>query len=58
MVKIIGWGEQNGIKYWIIENSWGSSWGENGFAKVKIGLEGSYLDNYGVTAEPVMPESS
>ena len=36
VVKIIGWGEENGRKYWIIENTWGSDWGEDGFAKIEI----------------------
>jgi len=26
-VKIIGWGDDGKAKYWIIENSWGASWG-------------------------------
>lgn len=34
IVKIIGWGEENNIKYWIIENSWGEDWGEDGYARI------------------------
>lgn len=36
IVKIIGWGEENNRKYWIIENSWGSDWGEDGYARIEI----------------------
>ncbi|EYB95941.1 hypothetical protein Y032_0154g2956 [Ancylostoma ceylanicum] len=33
-VKIIGWGSENGVPYWIIANSWNSDWGEDGFFRM------------------------
>ncbi len=46
-VKIIGWGVENGSesepnagnKYWIVQNTWGEDWGENGYARVSMGQE-------------------
>eukprot|EP00929_Paragymnodinium_shiwhaense_P113556 TRINITY_DN81837_c0_g1_i1.p1 TRINITY_DN81837_c0_g1~~TRINITY_DN81837_c0_g1_i1.p1 ORF type:complete len:426 (-),score=95.89 TRINITY_DN81837_c0_g1_i1:376-1653(-) len=36
-VKVIGWGSMEGKKYWLIENSWGEDWGEQGYAKILRG---------------------
>lgn len=32
-VKILGWGVENGVKYWLIANTWNTNWGMNGFFK-------------------------
>lgn len=34
-VTIIGYGEENGMKYWLAKNSWGTKWGENGFIRMR-----------------------
>mmetsp|Transcript_64672 Transcript_64672/g.140867 ORF Transcript_64672/g.140867 Transcript_64672/m.140867 type:complete len:415 (-) Transcript_64672:56-1300(-) len=33
-VTLIGYGEDNGINYWTIQNSWGPSWGEGGHMRL------------------------
>ena len=36
-IRIIGWGVENNIKYWLCANSWNEEWGEKGFFKILRG---------------------
>jgi len=37
-VKLVGWGVENKVPYWIIANSWNSDWGEDGYFRILRGV--------------------
>jgi len=44
-VKVIGWGEENGHKYWLVVNSWGTNWGMAGLFKILRGTNECYFES-------------
>ncbi|CAN7114685.1 unnamed protein product [Brassica rapa subsp. narinosa] len=34
---VVGYGVEDGVPYWLIQNSWGADWGEKGYIKVEMG---------------------
>lgn len=37
-VVVTGWGEDQGKPYWLVRNSWGTWWGENGWFRIIMGI--------------------
>jgi Cysteine protease len=36
-VKLMGYGEEGGVKYWLCANSWDTTWGEKGYFRIQRG---------------------
>jgi len=51
-VKMVGWGVENGKKYWMIANSWNEDWGFNGYFKILRGVDECGIESEGIGALP------
>eukprot|EP00406_Dinophysis_acuminata_P082786 CAMPEP_0179252372 /NCGR_PEP_ID=MMETSP0797-20121207/22183_1 /TAXON_ID=47934 /ORGANISM="Dinophysis acuminata, Strain DAEP01" /LENGTH=478 /DNA_ID=CAMNT_0020960205 /DNA_START=31 /DNA_END=1467 /DNA_ORIENTATION=+ len=52
-VLAVGYGVEDGVKYWKVKNSWGPSWGDEGYVRIFRGKKGA--GECGIKANPSYP---
>jgi C1A family cysteine protease len=52
---VVGYGSEAGQEYWIMKNSWGTVWGEEGYMRLAI-VDGDGI--CGIQMSPLFPYSN
>ena len=54
-VLVVGYGTENGIDYYLVKNSWGTSWGDKGYVKIARSKSTNDPGICGIAMDPSFP---
>ena len=49
-LTLVGWGVDTGVAYWLVQNSYGAWWGENGYARIQRNTNVGNIEKYGMVS--------
>uniref|UniRef100_A0A6C0LZ90 Peptidase C1A papain C-terminal domain-containing protein n=1 Tax=viral metagenome TaxID=1070528 RepID=A0A6C0LZ90_9ZZZZ len=57
-VVIVGWGTKDTVPYWIVQNSWGNEWGDNGYFLIRRGNNTCGIETNVYGGVPELPNTN
>jgi cathepsin B len=51
-IRILGWGKEGGVPYWLVANSWNTDWGDKGEWHPFL-LRSEAMSHFGFSSSPM-----